>query len=154
MPLFLLYLSNIGDIMAKSFKWVYARLCLCRICPKVAKKREARLRRKLRAMQRQMNDANYEIDVRTKFAIRIFIQFSYISTFCIQEDYDSELEDEEEEEKSSSITSDSTELKPEIEGQINNENQVESSSSTSQSTEDDLRTVSVPISVCLMIMIR
>lgn len=28
-PLFLLYLSNIGDIMAKSFKWTYSRLCKC-----------------------------------------------------------------------------------------------------------------------------
>lgn len=85
MPLFLLYLSNIGDIMAKSFKWVYARLCLCRICPKVAKKRESRLRRKLRALQRQMNDANYEMDVSTRFAIRIFFRFVhlYIPTFHI-----------------------------------------------------------------------
>ncbi|XP_063220306.1 TWiK family of potassium channels protein 18 [Bacillus rossius redtenbacheri] len=30
MPLFLLYLSNIGDILAKSFKWTYAKICLCR----------------------------------------------------------------------------------------------------------------------------
>ncbi|XP_033329528.2 TWiK family of potassium channels protein 18 [Megalopta genalis] len=30
MPLFLLYLTNIGDILAKSFKWTYARCCLCR----------------------------------------------------------------------------------------------------------------------------
>ena len=29
MPLFLLYLSNIGDIMATSFKWTYSRLCKC-----------------------------------------------------------------------------------------------------------------------------
>jgi hypothetical protein len=32
MPLFLLYLSNIGDILAKSFKWTYSRCCLCRGC--------------------------------------------------------------------------------------------------------------------------
>lgn len=30
MPLFLLYLSNIGDILARSFKWTFARCCLCR----------------------------------------------------------------------------------------------------------------------------
>ncbi|XP_067213864.1 TWiK family of potassium channels protein 18 isoform X2 [Linepithema humile] len=30
MPLFLLYLSNIGDILARSFKWTYARCCLCK----------------------------------------------------------------------------------------------------------------------------
>ena len=29
MPLFLLYLSNIGDILATSFKWTYSRLCKC-----------------------------------------------------------------------------------------------------------------------------
>ena len=28
-PLFLLYLSNIGDIMAKSFKFIYSRICKC-----------------------------------------------------------------------------------------------------------------------------
>lgn len=79
MPLFLLYLSNIGDIMAKSFKWIYARLCLCRICPKVAKKREARLRRKLRILQRQMNEAN----VSTEFAICIHIHsmFKHLEFF-------------------------------------------------------------------------
>lgn len=32
MPLFLLYLSNIGDILAKSFKWTYAKCCLCKGC--------------------------------------------------------------------------------------------------------------------------
>lgn len=42
MPLFLLYLSNIGDIMARSFKWIYANCCLCRWCPGVAKRRAMR----------------------------------------------------------------------------------------------------------------
>ncbi|XP_031330968.1 TWiK family of potassium channels protein 7 isoform X2 [Photinus pyralis] len=46
MPLFLLYLSNIGDIMARSFKWLYAKICLCRCCPGVAKKRAERRRRR------------------------------------------------------------------------------------------------------------
>jgi len=45
MPLFLLYLSNIGDILAKSFKWVYAKLCLCRVCPAVRQRRAARAAR-------------------------------------------------------------------------------------------------------------
>ncbi|XP_018570605.1 TWiK family of potassium channels protein 18 [Anoplophora glabripennis] len=49
MPLFLLYLSNIGDIMARSFKWIYANCCLCRWCPGVAKRRaERRIRREQR----------------------------------------------------------------------------------------------------------
>ncbi|XP_055839256.1 TWiK family of potassium channels protein 18 [Episyrphus balteatus] len=50
MPLFLLYLSNIGDILAKSFKWIYAKVCLCRICPGVARRRIIRERRKIRRM--------------------------------------------------------------------------------------------------------
>ena len=29
-PLFLLYLSNIGSVLAQSFKWLYAKLCKCR----------------------------------------------------------------------------------------------------------------------------
>ncbi|XP_059620712.1 potassium channel subfamily K member 4-like isoform X2 [Phlebotomus argentipes] len=49
MPLFLLYLSNI-DILAKSFKWIYAKVCLCRICPGVTRRRAARERRKARAL--------------------------------------------------------------------------------------------------------
>lgn len=47
MPLFLLYLSNIGDILAKSFKWTYAKLWLCKGCP------GARRRRLARALQHQ-----------------------------------------------------------------------------------------------------
>lgn len=50
MPLFLLYLSNIGDVLAKSFKWIYSKVCLCRICPGVAKRRLIRERRKLKQM--------------------------------------------------------------------------------------------------------
>jgi len=30
-PLFLLYLSNIGEIFATSFKWTYSRICKCQI---------------------------------------------------------------------------------------------------------------------------
>lgn len=53
MPLFLLYLSNIGDIMARSFKWLYAKVCLCRCCPGVARKREERQRRRAEELKVQ-----------------------------------------------------------------------------------------------------
>lgn len=66
MPLFLLYLSNIGDVFAKSFKFIYAKVCLCRICPGVAKRRESRNRRKMRALQRQLNE-NYDENVSKTF---------------------------------------------------------------------------------------
>ncbi|KAK2724098.1 hypothetical protein QYM36_002443 [Artemia franciscana] len=29
MPIFLLYVSNIGDILATSFRWTYVKICLC-----------------------------------------------------------------------------------------------------------------------------
>ncbi|XP_056633473.1 potassium channel subfamily K member 18 [Diorhabda sublineata] len=51
MPLFLLYLSNIGDIMARSFKWIYAKCCLCRCCPGVARRRAIRALRREESMQ-------------------------------------------------------------------------------------------------------
>lgn len=30
MPVFLLYMANMGDILAKSLKWTYSKLCMCR----------------------------------------------------------------------------------------------------------------------------
>lgn len=59
MPLFLLYLSNIGDVMARSFKWIYANLCLCRWCPGVAKRRAERRMRRDRQMR---GDSGSEIE--------------------------------------------------------------------------------------------
>ncbi|XP_055326011.1 TWiK family of potassium channels protein 18 isoform X2 [Sitodiplosis mosellana] len=120
MPLFLLYLSNIGDILAKSFKWIYAKVCLCRICPGVAKRRESRNRRKIRALRRQLNE-EYGDD-------EDFISEESVSV--------------------TSVTSSSSTKTPESQM-----NQGDSSSSSSESTAEDLSTVSVPISVCLMIMI-
>lgn len=58
MPLFLLYLSNIGDVMARSFKWIYANVCLCRWCPGVARRRAERKRK--RAQQIGYEDGEEE----------------------------------------------------------------------------------------------
>jgi hypothetical protein len=52
MPLFLLYLSNIGDILAKSFKWTYAKCCLCHGCCDGASRRRS-FRRQQMALQQQ-----------------------------------------------------------------------------------------------------
>ncbi|KAL5277557.1 KCNK18.2 family protein [Megaselia abdita] len=63
MPLFLLYLSNIGDILAKSFKWIYAKVFLCRICPGVTKRRIMREHLKIKAMALELMDLDdYSID--------------------------------------------------------------------------------------------
>ncbi|XP_077299572.1 potassium two pore domain channel sandman isoform X2 [Arctopsyche grandis] len=56
MPLFLLYLSNIGDILARSFKWSYAMCCLCRGCPGVARRRAERVR--IRTSRNQVNQSS------------------------------------------------------------------------------------------------
>ncbi|ODN00271.1 TWiK family of potassium channels protein 18 [Orchesella cincta] len=39
MPLFLLYLSNIGDILARGFKWTFSRCCQCKVFLKENKER-------------------------------------------------------------------------------------------------------------------
>jgi len=40
-PLFLLYLSNIGNIMARSFKWSYKNLCGCYLAKRIIHRHEA-----------------------------------------------------------------------------------------------------------------
>lgn len=42
-------------MLAKSFKWIYSKVCLCRICPGVAKRRIIRERRKLRQLARAVS---------------------------------------------------------------------------------------------------
>ncbi|KAH8320026.1 hypothetical protein KR074_011430 [Drosophila pseudoananassae] len=64
MPLFLLYLSNIGDVLAKSFKWIYSKVCLCRICPGVAKRRIIRERRKMRQLARAVSRSHINLSSR------------------------------------------------------------------------------------------
>ncbi|XP_037030041.1 TWiK family of potassium channels protein 18 [Bradysia coprophila] len=109
MPLFLLYLSNIGDILAKSFKWIYAKVFLCRICPGVAKRRALRERRKIRALaQNNINERDYHIEEALE-------NISTISSISQRSDED--LEDD---------------IVEDIEGATN--------------------TVTVPITICLMIM--
>jgi hypothetical protein len=54
-----------GDILAKSFKWIYAKCFLCRICPNIARRRLAREKHKERLRQNMVEDpvksrANHE----------------------------------------------------------------------------------------------
>lgn len=52
-----------GDILAKSFKWIYAKVCLCRICPGVSKRRALRERRKIQAQRIGADYSTYQTDV-------------------------------------------------------------------------------------------
>lgn len=92
MPLFLLYLSNIGDILAKSFKWIYAKVCLCRICPGVARRRIIRERRKIRRMTIQRDIDSMEEGSSSKTSNSS--DETSFETFDTYEDDDSEIEAE------------------------------------------------------------
>lgn len=59
-PLFLLYLSNIGEIFATSFKWSYSRLCKCQIL-KVQRLRRAQYR--VDALPQQIHSPGGIIDL-------------------------------------------------------------------------------------------
>lgn len=72
MPLFLLYLSNIGDILAKSFKWTYTKVCLCQGCPGSSAFRKRRRRdMKLAMMRREAYAAGKDWEVTTDLRHRI-----------------------------------------------------------------------------------
>lgn len=45
-----------GDILAKSFKWIYAKCFLCRICPNIARRRLAREKHKEKLRQNNGED--------------------------------------------------------------------------------------------------
>ncbi|CAF4886270.1 unnamed protein product [Pieris macdunnoughi] len=47
MPLFLLYLSNVGDLLANWFKCIYALVCMCRGCPGFTRRRVVHFRSQL-----------------------------------------------------------------------------------------------------------
>lgn len=150
MPLFLLYLSNIGDVMAKSFKWIYAKVCLCRICPGVAKRRAYRTKRKIRALA-----LDYDVSKSIALAHTFTEQNTQTILFqsANQNDCPSDDEDEIDEESTVSSTS-SSEHKTETGQRIQTVASI--SSSTSSSTKDsanDTSTVSVPITTSLMIII-
>lgn len=102
-PLFLLYLSNIGQIFATSFKWTYSRLCKCQIL--------RRHRRKYRIenipshihpglVELQKSEPSKDNSIRS----RSLSENSLGSSICTNEDEDLELEDEVEEDRPESLS--------------------------------------------------
>lgn len=67
-----------GDILAKSFKWIYAKVCLCRICPGLAKRRALRERRKMRARSIYMDSSSENSEYRDPNGVRIIFIVFYI----------------------------------------------------------------------------
>lgn len=143
MPLFLLYLSNIGDIFAKSFKWVYAKVCLCRICPGVAKRRAIRAKRKRRAMHLALEGQIVDVSQILEFCTVKMLKVYFLK---LQKDFyfGSDI---------SSITSSSSTTSESVKRAEQIMNGVESTSSSSTEEEEDTNKVNVPITICLMMMI-
>ncbi|XP_076479856.1 TWiK family of potassium channels protein 18 [Bombus vancouverensis nearcticus] len=84
LPLFLLYLSNIGDILAKSFKWTYARCCLCKC-----------RRRPLETMPR--GNTRDDADVRRNHWQMVDIDGREIDSFSVDKNISLEKHDTKEE---------------------------------------------------------
>ncbi|XP_060829338.1 potassium channel subfamily K member 9 [Bombus pascuorum] len=92
LPLFLLYLSNIGDILAKSFKWTYARCCLCKC-----------RRRPLEATPRGNTHDN--ADVRRNHWQMVDIDGREVDSFSVDKNISSEKHDTKEENDDDSSSS-------------------------------------------------
>jgi len=56
-PLFLLYLSNIGNILATSFKWTYSRICKCEL----KKRKRYKERYRVQALTQQIHPGMIKI---------------------------------------------------------------------------------------------
>lgn len=147
MPLFLLYLSNIGDIMAKMFKWFYSRCCQC--------KRKRKRRKSVRVARRSNNNQIYELDFLERRSA------SLTSSVRNEDDgerkaIDMDNHDHNEGREIALIEGDQVMLDDidEEEGIEDEEEEYEEySEDMSDDQKQDLSSVTVPISLCLFVMI-
>ncbi|CAH0714060.1 unnamed protein product, partial [Brenthis ino] len=63
MPLFLLYLSNVGELLASWFKCIYALVCLCRGCPGFSRRRVLSLRPQFEISEAESIEGPSDFDV-------------------------------------------------------------------------------------------
>jgi len=124
-PLFLLYLSNIGEIFATSFKWSYSRLCKCQIL-KVQRLRRAQYR--VDALPQQIHSARGIIDLQEREKTSVQSAERSLSNNSIEDDSSVCTNDEDEEDDEYSVADGGPKLEP-------------------------LSRVSVPISLSLSVMI-
>ncbi|KAI5696683.1 hypothetical protein M8J75_016439 [Diaphorina citri] len=141
MPLFLLYLSNIGDILAKSFKWIYAKCCLCRGCPTRPRDLQKTIQDTTGAYNRRRSSAmNHNRRWNARNGDSEYEDSDFDTS---DEEYDSSEEEEEEEEEE-----DEEEEEEEEEGE-----EEETETASSSTAKNDPQMVTVPITLCLMIMV-
>lgn len=135
MPLFLLYLSNIGDILAKSFKWIYTRVCLCRGCPGTESFRKKRVKQQLKQQQKQdiqLSKMQTSVNRFSKEWQLDEVQRSGPKRASASETEDEDSDDEESEEE---------------------EEEDDDDKEGDNESEYDPQTVTVPITLCLAIMV-
>ncbi|XP_037955113.1 potassium channel subfamily K member 15 [Teleopsis dalmanni] len=143
MPLFLLYLSNIGDVLAKSFKWVYSKVCLCRICPGVARRRIIRERRKLKQMAKALRDIESGQDSKS----------SQSSSSNSSESFDSEYSPSEETESSTKTSSINKMYNENNEGDDDDDDDDDDDTDIEREIRGSTDEITVPITVCILIVI-
>ncbi|CAH2051553.1 unnamed protein product, partial [Iphiclides podalirius] len=138
MPLFLLYVTNVGQLLARWFKCVYALACLCRGC--------ARVPRPLPRHQRP-----YYPTIRTTRALRQLLEQTLVSSEIIDQSLipiliglilKMEISEAESIERLPSEQPPYHLRRPEY-----------SSSSELSYVSYDMQTVSVPVSVCVAVMV-
>nr|CAD7194658.1 unnamed protein product [Timema douglasi] len=140
MPLFLLYLSNIGDVLAKSFKWTYAKCFLCKGCTRrEIPERHRRLKRVQHSMEIAYNESPPEPSFRS-FSIREDWQVRHVigedDVVAIRMEQDSRGQDTEDDDSDGGEDSDD-----------------EDSDNEGLDEEYDPQTVTVPLTLCLAIMV-
>lgn len=146
MPLFLLYLSNIGDILARCFKWLYSRCCLCQWCPNVAKKREER--RRTREVGVSMQDISGSQVGSQVWKVRGFAGVRwgvYVFFFVQMRHLNPYIEGEDEGPFPSGVS---------VQDDAEGEDDDGSDAHTNATFEEfDTQTFTVPITLCLAIMV-
>ncbi len=178
MPLFLLYLSNIGNIMAKSFKWTYSSCCKLR---RQRQKRNELRFREMHGLPPARYSDEYEVDdeddEERRNNLMITEESGRIATLreedeedLLEEDDSDEYSEEDDDEEEDDDGDDEGEgeliVRPRSELFSGYDDEYDddveaadaavafaSSFGSSEDDNDDLDRVTVPISLCLLVMI-
>jgi len=106
-PLFLLYLSNIGEIFATSFKWTYSRICKCQIMRGHRRKTQGPAQYRVETLPQQIHPGLIELQKsdtgKGSIRSRSISDNSLDSSICTNEDDDDYSEDVIDEDKPESL---------------------------------------------------
>ncbi|XP_034827491.1 potassium channel subfamily K member 18 [Maniola hyperantus] len=144
MPLFLLYLSNVGELLASWFKCIYALVCLCRGCPGFPRRRVVHFRTQYETSEaesierpREWREDYTESDVTPDYRIPPHPpdpRRAYMRSISMPQPY-------------------SPRMRPEVRGWSAPVHQDSPALSDFSYVTFDAQTITVPISVCVAIMV-